>query len=73
MNYKGKSVIVTGATGALGGALAQEFADQEARVTICGRDRIKTQNQYFRMEDHTRKCDWRQVDITSSDQVAQLV
>jgi NAD(P)-dependent dehydrogenase (short-subunit alcohol dehydrogenase family) len=38
MNLKGRSILITGATGGIGGALARLAADRGARLRVHGRD-----------------------------------
>ena len=41
MIIEGKVVLITGASGGFGGALAREFARARSRIALCGRDRNK--------------------------------
>lgn len=72
-NYKNKSVIVTGATGALGRKLCLEFTRRGAKVAMCSRSQEKLVNL---LEDITKtggRGIYKVVDIQAIEQIRDFV
>lgn len=59
LNFKDKKVLVTGATGGIGGAIAKKFSEQGAVVGISGRneEKLKKLASELSGKSHQFKCD----------------
>ena len=66
-------VLVTGASGGIGGAIAVAMAEQGARVCISGRDERKLGELAERLRSICTQIDCVRCDLTKDDEVDNLV
>ncbi|BCX02838.1 MAG: dioxygenase [Candidatus Roseilinea sp.] len=69
----GKTALVTGGGGVLGGAMAQALADHGARVILLGRTREKVERAAQRIQARGGRADWAQGDVTDPDSFGQAL
>ncbi|MFB6087033.1 MAG: SDR family NAD(P)-dependent oxidoreductase, partial [Haloarculaceae archaeon] len=68
-DFSGDVVLVTGAGGALGSAVAEAFAD--AGATVCGADIVEPESEDFLLDPDV--VSFYQGDFTDEDDVAETV
>jgi 3-oxoacyl-[acyl-carrier protein] reductase len=73
INYRDKSIIITGAYGFLGRGLSLEFARRGAKIAICGRSRENLEELCSEILTLTDKCIYREVDVSSKDQIKDFI
>jgi NAD(P)-dependent dehydrogenase (short-subunit alcohol dehydrogenase family) len=72
--FDGRVVLITGGSGVIAGATAQEFAGGGATVVLAGRDPDKLATAAAHVDtDGTGKVDWVTADVTDSAQVAAMI
>ncbi|SDJ53756.1 NAD(P)-dependent dehydrogenase, short-chain alcohol dehydrogenase family [Actinokineospora alba] len=67
--YQDKSVIITGAAGAIGVAVAKRLGQEGARLLLVGSGRTPLTEAVFAVESTGGKCATVEVDVTTSDGV----
>lgn len=72
-DYKDKSIIITGATGALGRELCYEFAKRGAKLAICGRSSDKLSGLANDILALGGECIYKAIDISAIEQVKDFV
>ena len=70
---RGRVVLITGATGALGDAVVREFADQQARLALTARSEADLGNLVAALGLPSEQVGVWAADVTRADDVAQLV
>lgn len=73
MKIKGKNVLITGAAGGIGKALAMEFAWRGADVFLSDINESGLHKICSHIETMGRQCHIRQTDITQKDQVKEMI
>ncbi len=69
----GKTALVTGGGGVLGGAMAQALADHGAHVVLLGRTREKLERAAQRIQAHGGQASWVQGDVTDPQSFSQAL
>lgn len=72
MRIKGKNVLITGAAGGIGKALAMEFAVRGANLFLSDINESGLQKLCIQIEAIERQCYFKQTDITQKDQVKEM-
>ena len=68
-----KTIIITGASGNLGYALATAYADQQIRLGLLGRDKKKLQQVQYACEQKGAFVESASIDITNHTQLQQWI
>ncbi len=69
---KNQSVLITGGTGGIGHACAEQFLKAGAKVTITGRDQTKLDKLVSELEQNGRNVSGIKVDVTDSKSVSEM-
>lgn len=69
INYSGKTVVITGAAGAIGSALAESFAENGANVAICDINKEKGQDLVDEILVSGGKSKFFNLDITNKEEL----
>lgn len=72
LDFSGQKVLITGATGGIGGATAELFAKQGASVGLCGRNRDKLNSIFNELESFGAKAEIFECDLSSANNVENL-
>lgn len=72
LDFSGQKVLITGATGGIGGATAKLFAKQGATVGLCGRNRDKLSSIFNELESFGAKAEIFECDLSSANNVENL-
>lgn len=72
-SIKGKTALVTGATGALGGAIAVAYAMSGAKVVITGRNEAKLAEVEKQIKEEGGECAVVSGDPSKSEDVAGII
>jgi NAD(P)-dependent dehydrogenase (short-subunit alcohol dehydrogenase family) len=73
IDFKDRHVLITGGSRGLGLVLAREFASENARVAICGRDETELENARAELAEAGAKVHAFVGDMTNAAQVRQLI
>lgn len=73
IDFRGKRVVVTGASSGIGAGLAEEFARRGAVVGICARRRDRLQEVLARCQDHSPESRMWVTDLADPDGIQSLV
>lgn len=73
LGLKGKVVVVTGASRGIGRAIAHGFADEEARLSICGRTEDTLQSVTAELTAKDAHVFAKRTDVTDTDQVEAFI
>lgn len=72
LDFSGQKVLITGATGGIGGATAKLFAKQGATVGLCGRNRDKLNSIFNELESFGAKVEIFECDLNSVNNIENL-
>ena len=73
LGLKDKVVVVTGASRGIGRAIAHGFADEDARLSICGRTQDTLQNVTAELTEKGAHVFAKPTDVTDTQQVAAFI
>jgi NAD(P)-dependent dehydrogenase (short-subunit alcohol dehydrogenase family) len=73
VDLSGKTVIITGAGGSIGGGMAEEFAYNGANVVVAGRTARTLEETVARIKSSGGECTALQTDVSDKTQVAALI
>ena len=73
LDFRGKTVIVTGSTGNLGAAVAQRFVDHSANLVLTDRGTNRLKQSYPNLLDSDQHMLADSVDVTNPDSVSGLI
>jgi NAD(P)-dependent dehydrogenase (short-subunit alcohol dehydrogenase family) len=71
-NFSGKVVLITGGTSGIGRAAAMAFAEKDATVIICGRNRKAGQSVASEINRDSGNTEFIQADVSDSAQMAAM-
>lgn len=72
VDYSGKTVVITGASGAIGSALCFEFAKNGANVAVCDIDTIKGQELSKQINESGGKSSFFYLDVTKREDIESV-
>jgi NADP-dependent 3-hydroxy acid dehydrogenase YdfG len=73
MEIRGKKVLITGAAGGIGKALAMELADRGAELFLSDINDTSLHQIRHHIESMGRKCHITQTDISQKDRVKEMI
>ena len=72
IDYKGKTVIVTGAAGAIGTSICEEFARNGANVAVCARNKEKGEALVAKIVAEGGSAKWFPLDVTTPETIEAI-
>ncbi len=73
LGLKGKSVVITGASRGIGYAMAEAFAKEGAKISICGRSEESLKNAQLRLSETLSEVHAFQCDVGNPDEVERYI
>ena len=73
MNFKGKVILISGATGGMGNALAQQLAKEECKLALFARREEKLRRTSEEITNKNTECIYKKCDVKNKQDVREAV